>query len=217
MVRLTNRWLTGDSVWWLDDMKWVPEFLLVCVGGGGRGGGGVLWKTRLNGPSILSVRGLWVQTQAGWYQRHSNMVVLAKWVLRNVWSEKHKLLLAWCQYYVTGRGTMWIYDMSFQWSSVIKTPSLHSPTSVVYSKTEESSDECQEMNYHHKEINISKIYSLYSDYVWKYFDVKKRAFLFNFMRDFGHFYAKFLFVNHPRNNRCEIRAFVLSIMRVFPI
>ena len=51
----------------------------VCVWGGGG-----LWKTRLNGPSILSVRGLWVQTQAGCYQRLSNMVVLAKWVLRNV-------------------------------------------------------------------------------------------------------------------------------------
>ena len=56
-----------------------------------------------------------------------------------------------------------------------------------------------------------------SDYVRKYFDVKKRAFLCNYMRDFGRFYAKFLFVNYPRNNRCEIRAFALKIMRVFPI
>ena len=56
-----------------------------------------------------------------------------------------------------------------------------------------------------------------SDYVRNYFDVKKRAFLRNYMRDFGRFYAKFLFVNHPRNNRCEIRAFALRIMRVFPI
>ena len=56
-----------------------------------------------------------------------------------------------------------------------------------------------------------------SDYVRKYFDVKKRAFLRNNMRNFGRFYAKFLFVNYPRNNRCEIRAFVLKIMRVFPI
>ena len=56
-----------------------------------------------------------------------------------------------------------------------------------------------------------------SDYVRKYFDVKKRAFLSDNMRDFCRFYAKFLFVNRPRNNRCEIRAFVLKIMRVFPI
>ena len=56
-----------------------------------------------------------------------------------------------------------------------------------------------------------------SDYVRKCFDVKKRAFLSNYMRDFGRFYAKFLFINHPRNNRCEIRAFVLKIMRVFLI
>ena len=59
--------------------------------------------------------------------------------------------------------------------------------------------------------------SIHSDYVRKYFDVKKRAFLCNYMRDFGRFYAKFLFVNHPRNNRCEIRAFALKIMHVFPI
>ena len=45
----------------------------------------------------------------------------------------------------------------------------------------------------------------HSDYVRKYFDVKKRAFQRNYMRDFDRFYAKFLFVNHPRNNRCEIR------------
>ena len=56
-----------------------------------------------------------------------------------------------------------------------------------------------------------------SDYVRKYFDVKKRAFLSDNMRDFCRFYAKFLFVNHPRNNRCEIRAFVMKIMRVFPM
>ena len=56
-----------------------------------------------------------------------------------------------------------------------------------------------------------------SDYVRKYFDVKERAFMRNYMPDFGRFYAKFLFVNHPRNNRCEIRAFVLRIMRIFPI
>ena len=56
-----------------------------------------------------------------------------------------------------------------------------------------------------------------SDYVRKYVDVKKRAFLRNYMRDFGRFNAKFLFINHPRNNRCEIRAFVLKIMRVFLI
>ena len=53
--------------------------------------------------------------------------------------------------------------------------------------------------------------NMISDYVRKYFDVKKRAFFFD------HFYAKFLFVNHPRNYRCEIRAFALKIMCVFPI
>ena len=58
---------------------------------------------------------------------------------------------------------------------------------------------------------------IYSDYGRKYFDVKKRAFLRNYMRDFGLFYAKFSFVNHPRHNRCEIRAFALRIMRVFLI
>ena len=31
--------------------------------------------------------------------------------------------------------------------------------------------------------------------------MKKRAFLRNYMRDFGRFDAKFLFVNHPRNNK----------------
>ena len=56
-----------------------------------------------------------------------------------------------------------------------------------------------------------------SGYVRKYFDVKKRAFLRNFMRDFGRLYALFLFVNHTKNNRCEIRAFVLTFMRVFSI
>ena len=56
-----------------------------------------------------------------------------------------------------------------------------------------------------------------SDNVRKYFDVKKRAFLCNNMHDFGRFYAKFLFVSLPRNNRCEICAFVVKIMRVFPI
>ena len=35
----------------------------------------------------------------------------------------------------------------------------------------------------------------------QYFDVKKRAFLRNYMHDFCRFYEKFLFVNHPRNNR----------------
>ena len=53
-----------------------------------------------------------------------------------------------------------------------------------------------------------------SDYVRKYFDVKKRAFLRNNMRDFDGYYAKFSFVHNPRNIRCEIRAFALKIMRV---
>ena len=61
------------------------------------------------------------------------------------------------------------------------------------------------------------MYVATSDYVRKYFDVKKRAFLGNYMRDLCRFYAKFLFVNHPRNKRCEIRAFALIIMRVIPI
>ena len=56
-----------------------------------------------------------------------------------------------------------------------------------------------------------------SGYVGKYFDVKKRAVLRNFLRDFGHLYALFLFVNHTKNNRCEICAFVLKFMRVFSI
>ena len=55
-----------------------------------------------------------------------------------------------------------------------------------------------------------------SDYVRKYFDAKKHAFLRNHMRDFGRFDAKFLLVNYPRNKRCKIRTFVLKIMRVFP-
>ena len=63
----------------------------------------------------------------------------------------------------------------------------------------------------------SKDTDIDSDYVRKYFDVKKRAFLRNNMRDLGRFYATFLFVNYPRNNIYEIRAFVLKIMRVFPI
>ena len=58
---------------------------------------------------------------------------------------------------------------------------------------------------------------IHSDYVRKYLDVKKHAFLRNYMRDFGRFYAKFLIVNRPGHNRCEIRAFALKIMRVFPI
>ena len=32
------------------------------------------------------------------------------------------------------------------------------------------------------------------------------------MRGFGRFHAKFLIVNRPRHNRCEIRAFALKIM-----
>ena len=64
---------------------------------------------------------------------------------------------------------------------------------------------------------MKELHFICSDYVRKYFDVKKRTFLRNYMRDFGRFYAKFLFVNHPRNNRCEIRPSVLKIMRVFPI
>ena len=36
---------------------------------------------------------------------------------------------------------------------------------------------------------------VYSDYVRKYFDVKKRAFLCNLMRDFSCLFARFLFGN----------------------
>ena len=46
-----------------------------------------------------------------------------------------------------------------------------------------------------------------SGYVRKYFDVKNRAFLPNFMRDFDHLYAKLLSGYQSRNNRCENRAF----------
>ena len=60
-------------------------------------------------------------------------------------------------------------------------------------------------------VHLATIHLNFSDYVIKYFDVKKHAFL----RDFGRFHAKFLFVNHPRNNRCQICAFVLKRMRVF--
>ena len=70
-------------------------------------------------------------------------------------------------------------------------------------------------------MNTGEIQSLVlqgsSGYVRKYFDVKKRAFVCNFMRDYGRLYAKFLFVNNSKNNRCEIRAFFLKNMRVFPI
>ena len=44
-------------------------------------------------------------------------------------------------------------------------------------------------------------------YVTKYFNVKNRAFLPNFMRDFDHLYAKLLSGYQSRNNRCENRAF----------
>ena len=55
-----------------------------------------------------------------------------------------------------------------------------------------------------------------SGYVRKYYDVKNRAFFLNFMRDFGHFYAHFVFVNHSKYIKCENRAFSMKTMRVFP-
>ena len=57
----------------------------------------------------------------------------------------------------------------------------------------------------------------FSGYVRKYYDVKNRAFLPNLMRDFGHFYAQFLLVNHSKYIRCENRAFSMKNMRVFLI
>ena len=57
----------------------------------------------------------------------------------------------------------------------------------------------------------------YSGYVRKYFDVKNRAFLPIFMRDFYHLYAKLLSGHQSRNTRCENRAFYLIIMCVFSI
>ena len=45
--------------------------------------------------------------------------------------------------------------------------------------------------------------------------MKKRALVCNFMRDFGRLYARCLFVNHSKNNRCEIRAFFQKNMHVF--
>ena len=56
-----------------------------------------------------------------------------------------------------------------------------------------------------------------SGYVRKYYDVKNRAFLRNFMRDFCHFYAQFLFFNHSKYIKCENRAFSMENMRVFLI
>ena len=50
-------------------------------------------------------------------------------------------------------------------------------------------------------------YTISSGYVTKYFDVKNRAFLPNFMRNFDHLYAKLLSGYQSRNNRCENRAF----------
>ena len=58
----------------------------------------------------------------------------------------------------------------------------------------------------------------YSGYVRKYYyDVKNRAFFLNFIRDFGHFYAHFVFINHSKYIRCENRAFSMKTMRVFPL
>ena len=56
---------------------------------------------------------------------------------------------------------------------------------------------------------------LFSDYVRQYFDVKKRAFLRNYMRDFWGLNANFLFVNHTRNTSCEIRNFPLKLCAFF--
>ena len=56
-----------------------------------------------------------------------------------------------------------------------------------------------------------------SGYVRKYYNVKNRAFLQNFMRDFCHFYAQFLLFNHSKYIKCENRAFSMENMRVFLI
>ena len=62
---------------------------------------------------------------------------------------------------------------------------------------------------------ICSLVGTYSGYVRKSYDVKNRAFLQNLMRDFGHFYAQFLLVNHSKYIRCENRAFSMKNMRVF--
>ena len=51
-----------------------------------------------------------------------------------------------------------------------------------------------------------------SGYVRKYYDVKNRTFFRNFMHDFGHFYAQFLFFKHSKYLRCENR---MKNMRLF--
>ena len=56
---------------------------------------------------------------------------------------------------------------------------------------------------------------IFSGYVRKYYDVKNRAFLLNFMRDFCYFYAQFLLFNHSKDIKCENRAFSMENMRVF--
>ena len=65
-------------------------------------------------------------------------------------------------------------------------------------------------------IRSAIIRNMFSGYVRKYYDVKNRSFFLNFMRDFGHFYAHFVFVNHSKYIRCKNRAFSMKTMRVFP-
>ena len=65
------------------------------------------------------------------------------------------------------------------------------------------------------ENNKKLTYCDYSGYVRKYYDVKNRAFLQNCMRDFGHFYAQFLFDNHTKYITCKNRAFSMKNMRIF--
>ena len=52
-------------------------------------------------------------------------------------------------------------------------------------------------------IRSAIIRNMFSGYVRKYYDVKNRSFFLNFMRDFGHFYAHFVFVNHSKYIRCK--------------
>ena len=50
-------------------------------------------------------------------------------------------------------------------------------------------------------------------YVRKYFNVQNRAYMCGLMRNFDHFCAQFLFVNHIYSNRCKNRVFQVKIMR----
>ena len=64
---------------------------------------------------------------------------------------------------------------------------------------------------------IILVLTFISGYVRQYYDVKNRAFLQNFMRDFCHFYAHFLLFNHSKYIKCENRASSMENMRDFLI